>query len=162
MAARRSVRSHNLAGALTAHKPTDAEKLQELLEHFFDAFDEHNWTALQMMLSEELLVDYSSLRGGEPGLKPITAAEYVGQRARTLGNLVTAHEFSGLEGNIDKDTATGRCAFSIQRFSADGLRHFHTTGEYDFVFLRTGDNWLIKAITQNTMTRDGDPDLHAG
>ena len=141
---------------------TDAEKLQELLENFFDAFDEHNWTALQMMLSPDLLVDYSSLRGGEPGLVPVTAADYVAQREKTLGDLHTAHEFSGLEGNVDKDTATGRCVFSIQRFSDDGLRHFHTTGEYEFIFIRVGDHWLIKGITQTTMTRDGDPELTSG
>lgn len=140
---------------------TDAEKLQELLEDFFDAFDEHNWTALQMMLAKDLLVDYSSLRGGEPGLQPTTAAEYVAQRERTLSKLITAHEFSGLEGDIDDDKATGRCAFAIQRFSADGLRHFHTTGEYEFIFVRDGEGWLIKAITQKTIERDGDPQLHA-
>lgn len=141
---------------------TDAEKLQELLEAFFDAFDEHNWTALQMMLSEDLLVDYSSLRGGEPGLTPVTAADFVAQRERTLGKLITAHEFSGLEGSVDGDTATGHCAFSIQRFSGDGLRFFHTSGEYEFIFLRVGDHWSIKAITQHTLSREGDPELVAG
>jgi hypothetical protein len=146
---------------LTDKSSNDAEKLQELLEHFFEAFDEHNWTALQMMLSEDLLIDYSSSRGGEPGLTPISAADYVAARERTLTHLITAHEFSGLEGHVDGDTANGRCAFSIQRFSADGLRHFHSAGEYEFIFLRVGDGWLVKAITQNTLSSEGDPELVA-
>ncbi|MGH2905936.1 MAG: nuclear transport factor 2 family protein [Solirubrobacterales bacterium] len=139
----------------------DAELLEHLLQSFFDSFDDHDWQAMRSMLADQLMIDYSTLRGGEPGLSPITADEYVAQREQSLAKLMTTHEFSALEGQVDGATATATCNFDIRRYSADGLRHFHTKGDYLFGFVREDEHWLIVEITQNTVERDGDPDLHS-
>ena len=56
----------------------EEENIRKTLARFASSFDQKDWTLLESVLTDELTVDYSDLRGDPPA--KIAAGEYVEAR----------------------------------------------------------------------------------
>lgn len=135
------------------------DQISAVICQFQRAFDQQDWKALRECLDDEIYVDYSSFRGTEPA--HISADEYVALRKAALGNLVMQHNHSNLTCWLDTDgRVSATCNYQIYRFEADGDRHFHSWGAYDFELVRRSDVWKLCSITQHHLKSEGDPSVH--
>ncbi|MDE2746393.1 MAG: nuclear transport factor 2 family protein [Chloroflexota bacterium] len=135
------------------------EEVSTLICRFQRAFDQQDWAALRDCLDDEIYVDYSSFRGTEP--THVSAEEYVTLRQEALSDLVMQHNHSNLTLSLESDgRASASCNYQIYRFEADGDRHFHSWGTYDFGLARRSGGWKLYSVTQRLLKSEGEPSIH--
>src|SRR5262249_43074734 len=113
------------------------------------------------LLADEVVTDYSQLRG-EPARR-VSADEYVEERRRGLLGVRTLHVSTNHEVRITGDRADCLSAYRIYRLDppmAAGEDGFDTAGTYRHQLLRTAGGWLVCAITQTVLLRQGNPLVH--
>lgn len=127
------------------------------LGRFANCFDLKDWPGLEALLSEQVDVDYSDLRGER---STISRADYVAQRRHALASLDTQHLLANAEIEVAGDVA--RCRVSGWILRRQGERRFDSHVIYLFRLGRTREGWRITAITQKVLWNEGDPGIHAG
>ena len=131
--------------------------VERVIGKFANSFDLKDWESLESVLSENVSVDYSHLRGQR---ETISRADYVSQRRRALQHLDTHHLLSNAEIDIDGNSASCRISGMIYRAKDD--EHFNSHVVYDFQLERAGTSWLIVGIQQTVLWNEGNPDIHPG
>ena len=137
----------------------DAFKIQEVMARFANSFDLKDWDGLASCLADQVLTDYSDLRGTPP--ESVRATEYVASRRASLENLKLHH----LGGNyeityVDALNATCRASMVIWRKSETD--EFTTHCIYTFKLTKIKFDWKISGITQKVLWNDGNPAVHPG
>ena len=102
--------------------------IRKTLARFASSFDQKDWTLLESVLTDELTVDYSDLRGDPPA--KIAAGEYVEARRQALEPLSTRHVISNLEITIEGRRAAVTASSVI--FRRRGSAFFNTHATYQF------------------------------
>ena len=145
-----------------ANAEQDRAEVAQLVTTFANSFDLKEWNGLQNCLDEDVLVDYSDLRGTPP--ERLSATEYVHSRQTALAALQTLHLLSNQEIELGRRKARSRTAFVIYRRapSEQGIRKFDTYGYYEHEFRKTEMGWKICAIRQRVLWNEGDSNIHPG
>jgi 3-phenylpropionate/cinnamic acid dioxygenase small subunit len=142
--------------------PDDWMQIYNLLCSFQQAFDDRDWSRMRDCLAEQICTDYSSFR--KTSAETLAAEEYISQRQSALAGLLTQHNFSNLQVELDGAHARGHCNYVIHRFHPDFRnepdKFFHSCGRYLFEFERSRAGWKITAITQKLLKNHGNPALH--
>jgi hypothetical protein len=125
------------------------------------AFDECDWVAMRLCLTDTLATDYSRFRGTPPAR--LTAEEFVRLRQSGLTGLRTQHLCFNHLVTLKGERAHCRCDFIIHRWpeQTDDTRFFHTYGYYHYDLVSTTEErWRIESITQFAVRSEGSPELH--
>ncbi|MFI0719123.1 nuclear transport factor 2 family protein [Streptomyces sp. NPDC021224] len=118
--------------------------------------DRGEWRQLRALFADKVLLDYTSLAGGEPvwvGPQEITDAW-----ARTLGGFdTTQHLVTNHLVDLDGDRAVCTASFQATHrlAAAHGAPLWTLGGEYRWELVRTGDRWLIDAVVMTATWSDG-------
>jgi 3-phenylpropionate/cinnamic acid dioxygenase small subunit len=138
--------------------------INDILCHFFLAFDERDWAAMEECLASEVFIDYSSSGREQPGT--MSGIEFVQRRRNAVDNLAKHHSFSNLLLAKEEDGVRGQCNYLILRFDCDfkgeGEDFYHSCGAYEFLFSKAQGSWKITSITQRALRSWGNRQLHAG
>lgn len=121
--------------------------------------DQGAYEYLGRLLAPKLVVDYTSLFGGEPST--VSNADLMKQWAGFLpGFDTTYHELSDLEVKVDGDSATATVDFTASHWL--GKEEFWSvSGEYTFNLIRSADNWVITSIKVDAKVEEGRRDVLA-
>ena len=135
----------------------DERDVLDVLHRFTAGMDLRDWDAFRSVFAAELLLDYTSYRGGEPVVIPADAwVDRVRRRFSTL--LATQHSLSNHRIELDGDEA--RCLTYVEAMhvaAIDGTEQWCVVGgQYDDLLRRTPDGWLItrKKLSVRWVTGD--------
>ncbi|MEM7273956.1 MAG: nuclear transport factor 2 family protein [Actinomycetota bacterium] len=120
--------------------------------------DHHQWTDLRTVFADEVLLDYTSLQGGEPATVP---ADEVISGWRTAFEAIDAHQHLVANHLVDID---GDAAVVTAAFQATHQWRGETWtlgGDYRFEVTRSEGSWLITAMTMVAGWQTGPADLMA-
>jgi len=134
-----------------------SDEINQVINGFAKAFDSKDWQGLEALLSEQVAVDYSDLRG-ERTVQ--SRQDYVAKRREALDALATHHVLTKLEVDVQGDSATCRASGSIERRLGERFFNSHVT--YQFGLERSGASWRICSIAQTVIRNEGDPSIHPG
>ena len=146
-----------IANAQTAEvESADVAAIKSIVEAVALLADRGNFEALERLYADEVLVDYTSLAGGDPELKSPQAlmTEWAGVLP---GFDRTRHDISGIEVSIADSRATATADVTADHYVA-GL-HWQVVGDYRYELVKTGDRWLIAAATFNLQDETGTRDV---
>jgi len=143
-------------------------QINNVLCRFFLSFDQKDWTSMTECLADEVSIDYSSSGREQPS--SMKGQEFVARRRNAVDRLTKNHSFSNLliDTGPNENTVTARCNYLILRFdlsmpsTGSGDNHFHSCGNYEFMFCETQGEWKIAGIKQNALQSWGNPLLHGG
>lgn len=133
---------------------SDRDIIIETITRLFWHTDHHNWDEVKAVFAAEVLLDYTSLQGGEPAtLKP---DEIVGGWSEHFAS-VPAHQH--LVGNYLVDVDDARATVSAQFIATHQYedRMWTLGGDYVFRLGRVGSGWRIEAMTMNAVWQSPGP-----
>ncbi|KIF77832.1 hypothetical protein QR77_36365 [Streptomyces sp. 150FB] len=124
--------------------------------------DRREWALLSGLFTEKVLLDYTSLGGGEP--VQLTPQEIVDAWSATLGGYdATQHLVANHLVQVDGDRAVCTASFQATHLLSSSLGSPLWTlgGDYRWELSRTGGRWLINSIVMEATWGDGNKDLPA-
>lgn len=122
--------------------------------------DLRDWDRLQALFADEVLVDYTSLRGGEP--QRVSAAELVAGWRERLGGLdATQHVVANHLVEVAGDEATCRAHVLATHHLANrtGGPIWHLGGHYRYRLARRSGRWEITGTTLTVLWATGNEHL---
>ncbi|WP_405658643.1 nuclear transport factor 2 family protein [Streptomyces sp. NBC_01166] len=122
--------------------------------------DQREWDLLRGLFADKVLLDYTSLAGGEPA--QFTPQEIVDAWASTLsGYDATQHLIGNQLVHIDGDRALCTASFQATHRLADahGSPLWTLGGSYRWELARSGDRWLIDTVVMTAVWGDGNRGL---
>jgi len=139
---------------------SDREAIVETCTRLSWHIDRREWNDVATLLAEPVLVDYTSVNGGEP--RNYTPAEFTAGLASLLGQLdATQHIQSGHLVTIDGASAI--CTANVLGFhklsNRLGSPMRSVGGAYRFELNRTTDVWKIHSWTFTLSWADGNPGI---
>ncbi|MHA2714873.1 nuclear transport factor 2 family protein [Vibrio owensii] len=137
----------------------DEAKIRSNINSFSALADQGAFEYLGRLFAPELMVDYTSLFGGEA--QQAKRQDLMQQWAGFLpGFDATFHDLSNLNVSIDGDKASATVDFTASHwFGEEGF--WAVSGEYEFGLQRAGDNWQIISVTLNRKAEQGSRDVLA-
>lgn len=128
---------------------SDRDTVVETINRLFWYVDRRQWGELQTVLADEVLLDYTSLSGGDPA--GVSAPDIIAAWHASLGGLAaTQHLVSNHLVTLDGDSAEVTAQFIATHLlpNSHGGPTWTLGGHYLFELQRTADeNWRITAIT---------------
>ncbi|MFI6792976.1 nuclear transport factor 2 family protein [Nonomuraea sp. NPDC050383] len=124
--------------------------------------DRREWTLLRGLFAEKVLLDYTSLNGGDP--IQLTPQEIVDAWSATLGGFdATQHLIANHLVRIDGVHAVCTASFQATHRLATphGAPLWTLGGDYRWELARTGGRWLINSVVMTATWGDGNKDLPA-
>ena len=106
--------------------------------------DRLEWQKVEAAFADEVLLDYSSLTGGEP--QTLTPQETIGQwRSVFPGFAGTQHIMSAHQVEVQEDSATVTAHIYALHYLPNeaGENTYEVVGDYDFELERSGDGWNV-------------------
>lgn len=122
--------------------------------------DRREWALLRGLFAETVLLDYTSLNGGDP--VQLTPHEIVEAWSATLGRFdATQHLIANHLVRADADRAACTASFqATHRLAAPhGAPLWTLGGDYRWELTRTGGRWLITTVVMTATWGDGNKDL---
>ncbi len=130
----------NPAGA----SPQDEAAIATIVESVATLADRSDFDALEGLYADEVLVDYTSLTGGEPELK--SPQGLMNDWAAVLpGFERTRHALTDIAVSVDGRRATATAGVTASHYLQD--RFWQVGGNYRYELFREDDRWLIVAHT---------------
>lgn len=115
--------------------------------------DRREWTLLRGLFADKVLLDYTSLNGGEPAtLAPAQIME--GWQSALGAYKATQHLLGNHLVTIDGDAALCTASFQATHRKPDDTL-WTLGGIYRFTLVRTGDGWRITSVVMTTAWSDG-------
>jgi len=124
--------------------------------------DRREWTLLRGLFADKVLLDYTSLNGGEP--VRLAPQEIVDAWAAALGGFdATQHLIANHLVQVDGDRAVCTASFQATHRLATphGAPLWTLGGDYRWELARTGGRWLITSVVMTATWGDGNKDLPA-
>ncbi|MEV0579346.1 MULTISPECIES: nuclear transport factor 2 family protein [unclassified Streptomyces] len=118
--------------------------------------DRREWQQLRGLFADRVLLDYTSLAGGEP--VRLNPQEIVDAWAGTLGAYdATQHLVANHLVDVDGDRAVCTASFQATHRLATsyGDPLWTLGGDYRWQLVRTGDRWLIDTVVMTATWGDG-------
>lgn len=131
--------------------------IANILSRFANSFDLKDWEGLRRILTDNIDIDYSDLRGKR---ESISNAEYVALREASLQHLKTHHLLSNVDIQINGNTAN--CTASAVIFRTLNSEYFNSHVIYRFGLTKTDSSWLISSIQQSVLWNEGNASIHSG
>ena len=130
------------------------------LNRLFRSVDDKDWKQAEVCLAPHVLLDVTSLAGGEP--ENTTGAAIVDGWREGLGHLEAIHHQAGnYEVEVHGEAATATCYGIAYHYlpnpSGENTRVF--VGTYNFHLEKTGGRWRIDRFTFNLKFIDGNQNL---
>ncbi|KUG09968.1 nuclear transport factor 2 family protein [Solirubrum puertoriconensis] len=126
----------------------------------FIGADEHDWNRVQAAFAPEVLLDYSSMSGGEPAT--LTPAQVVESWQGILpGFEHTHHQLGNFDVQLSADEATVFCYGTATHYLPQpiGGSVWTVVGTYHLHLVRLGDTWKADQMTFNFKYQDGNLEL---
>ncbi|MFE9454253.1 nuclear transport factor 2 family protein [Streptomyces sp. NPDC006739] len=124
--------------------------------------DQREWESLDDVFSDEIMLDYTSLNGGEPSA--VSRKDLVGAWSGLLGSFAaTQHLIGNFLVDVQGDTAVTTAMFqATHRMPNDhGGPLWTLGGTYRIDLERTADGWRINGIVMTATWADGNQHLLA-
>lgn len=124
--------------------------------------DQREWERLAEIFADKVVLDYTSLNGGEPA--ELTPDQITGAWSGLLGSFdATQHLITNHLVTVEGDTAVCTASFQATHRLANphGSPLWTLGGTYRFDLVRTGDGWKISGVVMNATWADGNKDLMA-
>lgn len=142
----------------------DEAQIRSNIQGFATLADRGAFEYLGRLLAPELVVDYSSLFGGQAAT--VTNTALMKQWAAFLpGFDATFHQLTDLRVVIEGDNALATVSFIARHYlshkqGVDGETGFWSVfGEYEFGLNRFEDNWVINSVTLKRQGERGNRDV---
>lgn len=122
--------------------------------------DQREWDALRDVFADEVLLDYTSLQGGEPAT--ISREQLIESWAGLLGKLqATQHLVTNHLVTVSGDTASCTAAFQATHLfpNAHGDPIWTLGGSYCFELVRDSERWRISALTMTATWASGNQQI---
>lgn len=130
------------------------------INRLFRSVDDRDWAEAEACLAPHVLLDVTSLAGGEP--ENTTAAAIVTGWSDSLSHLQAIHHQAGnYEVEVHGEEATASCYGIAYHFLPnDTGRNTRTfVGTYDVRLRKHGGSWRIDVLRYNLKFTDGNTDL---
>ncbi|WP_439681298.1 nuclear transport factor 2 family protein [Embleya sp. MST-111070] len=124
--------------------------------------DHREWELLRGLFVDEVLLDYTSLHGGQP--VRMSPQEIIDAWSTTLGGYdATQHLIANHLVHIEGDRAVCTASFQATHrlATAHGASLWTLGGDYRWELARTGDRWLIDSVVMTATWGDGNEGLPA-
>lgn len=122
----------------------------------FAGADERNWNKVMSVMDKQVLLDYSSMKGGSA--TSLTPQQIAAAWAAFLpGFDRTNHKLSGFKVNINGDEAEVRYIGNADHYLHSEV--WTVEGSYNTKLKRMGEHWLIKAHTFHLEKQGGNTTL---
>lgn len=122
------------------------------IEAFAVYADKRQFTSLEKVFADKVVVDYTSAFGGEPA--SVESGMLMTQWASLLpGFDVTRHDLSDIQVSIDGDKALGSALVTASHWIDDGF--WSISGMYNFELVRSGFEWQITKLTLKATEEKG-------
>ncbi|WP_425827319.1 nuclear transport factor 2 family protein [Streptomyces fractus] len=124
--------------------------------------DRREWGLLRGLFADKVLLDYTSLGGGEP--VQLTPDQIVDAWSATLGGYdATQHLIANQLVQVDGDRAVCTASFQATHRLATphGSPLWTLGGDYRWELTRAGARWLINSVVMTATWGDGNKDLSA-
>ncbi len=133
-------------------RSTDVAAITTIVESVAVLADRANFEALEKLYADEILVDYTSLAGGEPEIKSpqVLMTEWAGVLP---GFERTRHAISNVEVSVSGHHAVATADVVADHYVA-GL-FWQVEGDYRYELVETEDGWFITAATFNLQNENG-------
>ena len=119
----------------------------DTLYRFAQGIDLREWETLRSVFADEITVDYTSYRGGDPVV--MTADDWVAKAQRRFATM-TATQHSMTNPRVDGSNATATCRMYVEAHHAaviDGQEeHCRIGGEYRDELRLNDGQWLITTL----------------
>ncbi|WP_326822722.1 nuclear transport factor 2 family protein [Streptosporangium sp. NBC_01756] len=145
-----------------APSPSDKIDIAETCTRMAVYADRREWTLLCGLFADKVLLDYTSLGGGEP--VRLTPQEIADSWAATLGGFdATQHLIANHLVQVDGDRAVCTASFQATHRLATphGAPLWTLGGDYRWELTRVGGRWLIGSVVMTATWGDGNKDLPA-
>ena len=145
-----------MAAALAATPATDVAAIETRVEAVAVLVDLNGFDRLEALFADELVVDYSSLFGGEA--ETLAASELMARWAGLVpGFDRTRHVISDIEVELAGDTADASAAVTATHWLNGET--WIVSGRYHYRLERIDSDWRISAMTLETTGEEGDRGL---
>ncbi|CAM5498356.1 Nuclear transport factor 2 family protein OS=Streptomyces tendae OX=1932 GN=GUR47_32220 PE=4 SV=1 [Streptomyces tendae] len=124
--------------------------------------DRREWRLLRSLFADKVLLDYTSLAGGEPAR--LGPQEIVDAWTTALGGYdATQHLVANHLVTVDGDRAVCTAAFQATHrlATAHGASLWTLGGDYRWELVRSGERWLIDTVVMTAAWGDGNQALPA-
>ncbi len=130
---------------------SERDAIIETITRLFWHTDHHEWDAVKAVFADEVLLDYTSLQGGEPATQ--TPHEIVGGWSEFFAT-VPAHQH--LVSNHLVEIEEGQASVTAQFIATHQWedRSWTLGGDYAFRLRQQGDAWLVEAMTMHAVWQD--------
>jgi hypothetical protein len=131
----------------------------EMISRFFIAVDRRDWKTVKAMFDDTVLLDYTSMAGGEPAV--LTADQIVDAWQGLLpGFSQTHHQLGNFVVESGDGSAHVFCYGTATHFleNESGSNVWTVVGSYDLDLTRKG-RWRISKLRFNLKYMDGNLDL---
>lgn len=142
--------------------PHDADAVRAAIARVSHHIDRRRWPELRALFADPVVVDYTSLFGGEIATR--SADDLIaGWRATLAPVPITQHLLGPIDVVIRGDSAVAEChvrGYHVRR----GLRggdEWMVAGHYVFELGKAGASWLIRKLTLETSYQTGNLELLA-
>ncbi|MFC9929203.1 nuclear transport factor 2 family protein [Streptomyces sp. NPDC127190] len=122
--------------------------------------DRHEWDEVTDLFTDKVLLDYTSLLGGEPST--VSAKELVGSWIAVLGgydasqHLMTNHLVT-LKGDTAECTASFQATHRLDNLMGSPL--WRVGGTYRFHLVRSADRWKIDELAMTVLWAEGNKNI---
>lgn len=135
----------------------DRIAITNLVDSVFDRVDVKDWEAVEALFTDKVLVDFTSLHGGEPA--EITNVELVGGWRASMHAKKSSFHFIGQPRvAVTGDEASVRVkgyTYNLLDASLGGAM-WEVWGRYEFAVRRTADGWKAASMTFVALNTRGD------
>lgn len=135
----------------------DEAIIRSNIQSFSAMADQGAFEYLGRLFAPQVTVDYTSLFGGEAA--PVDRTDLMKQWAAFLpGFDATYHDLSNLRANIDGDSASVLVNITASHWLGDD-GFWSVSGNYEFTLQKSGESWLITAVTLTSQSESGSRDI---
>lgn len=133
-------------------------KIIEAITKIFKGADYRNWKSIESVMTETVMLDYTSFVGGEPAA--LTPKQITESWAGFLpGFDKTHHQLSNFNIVVDKDFAHITYKGKADHFIGDEI--WTVEGTYESELNNIDGNWLVSKLTFHFEKQSGNMDLPA-
>lgn len=135
----------------------DEAQIRSNIQSFSALADQDAYEYLGRLFAPEVLVDYTSLFGGEA--ETVDRVELMKRWAGFLpGFDTTYHDLTNLNVDIDGDNATASVDFTASHWLGDD-GFWAVSGSYDFMLSKIDGHWAIKSVKVHGKGEEGSRDV---
>jgi hypothetical protein len=138
----------------------DRQEVVNAVNGIFANTDERNWDGVAALFSDQVVLDYASMTGGEP--EELTPQQIIDSWKGILpGFEATHHQVGNHRVKIQGNQADVFCYGTATHYLPNdkGSHVWTVVGTYDFHLLRSGDAWKVSKMKFNFKYQDGNTQL---